>query len=65
MEYLNSAIEKTNPHDADAVALVIEMLEAYCWQNRKDVITIPKGCEFVPQIRRKLAEYGITTKVAK
>jgi hypothetical protein len=60
---INNMLITTSSSDPVAVDQVCDIVANYAHNNRFDIMPIPKGCEFFPQIKRKLAEKGITGRV--
>lgn len=49
--------------DAGEIDEVCDIAANWCELNRVEILRVPSGTEIIPQLRRKLAEYGVALEV--
>jgi hypothetical protein len=60
---IQKIITRCDPSDSEQVDDVCYLTAEWCAENRKSKIIIPPGIMFASQLRRQLAEYGVTLEV--
>ena len=63
LDDIQKIITRCDYNNSRQVDDVCYLTAEWCADNRREKISIPPGVMFASQLRRKLAEYGVTLEV--